>query len=135
MDPQSERPPLAPIPFQMQIAAAFGQLPVPSHRAASRKREGVTCTSINDHTLGRRDLSAGDAIPATSNLTFGRRELLAGAATLTASNLFLGGAGNAAIASEGPSSIYSFSGTLNGEEFPFSQYRDKVLCIVNVASQ
>ena len=104
----------------MQTTAAIGQLRPLRCRAASRQRQRAQCVTC--------------AVSTTNSL--GRRELLAaGAATLTASNIFFGPSGNAAFASDGPSSIYQLSGSLDGQEFPFSQFRDKVVFIVNVASQ
>jgi hypothetical protein len=63
-----------------------------------------------------------------------RRELLAGSAALTASTLLLNGS-NPALAAGEADSIYSFSHTLDGKPFPFSQFKNKVLVVVNIASQ
>lgn len=62
-----------------------------------------------------------------------RREMLAGVAVLGAASLLGGPAGSPALAAD-PDSIYGFSGTLDGVEFPLSQFHGKVVAICNVAS-
>lgn len=94
----------------------------------------AVCPSSLGGSLRRRDpLITTYAIP-NSGHSLDRRELLTGSAALTASTLLLNGA-NPALAAGGADSIYSFSGTLDGKEFPFSQFKNKVVCIVNIASQ
>jgi hypothetical protein len=64
-----------------------------------------------------------------------RRELLAGSAALAAYTLLLNGSNPALAAAGEANSIYSFSHTLDGKPFEFSQFKNKVVCIVNIASQ
>ena len=65
-----------------------------------------------------------------------RRDLLTGAASLGASNLLWGMTGQPAFAADptAAKSIYEFSGTVNGVEFPLSLLKGKVVAITNFAS-
>ncbi len=71
---------------------------------------------------------------ANSRHAVDRRELLAGSAALAASTLLLNGS-NPALAAGGAESIYDFSHTLDGKPFQFDQFKNKVLVVVNIASQ
>lgn len=81
----------------------------------------------------RNPLITTSAVPNFRD-SLDRRELFTGSAALAASTLLLHGS-NPALAAGGADSIYSFSGTLDGKDFPFSQFKNKVVCIVNIASQ
>ena len=81
-----------------------------------------------------RNFSVTKASSQRSSSCSQRRQLLAAAPSLAILSLF-GGAANAADPDFGAQSIYDLSASLNGQEFSFSQFRGKVLAIVNVASE
>jgi hypothetical protein len=62
-----------------------------------------------------------------------RRKLLGDAALLGACGILLQPSQQAKAYDS--ASIFNISATLDGQDFPFSQFEGKVLCIVNVASE